>query len=445
MNSKVLWGEGLLLRPQHFQRQDQYHEYRLHKSLAAVHPYAWGVERLEVDRDGLGSNVLRILALALRFQDGELIDAPGHDALPPTVDLGLLESRQSVTYYAALPGLKPCTGNFVQPGQDSNTARFVQTNQETPDLYTQAAPAQLAYLNKTVRLVAEFEPRDAYTCFPLLRLRRAASGGFELDPAFIPPSLSVEAAPLVLLQLRRLLDALQAKVGALYGHHREPSRNVIEFRSGDMSSFWLLHTASSACAALTHYLHHPSLHPERLYEQLLATAGALMTFSKSWTLADLPPYQHLDPGPGFMKVHQIIRELLDTVISSKYFAIVLNEVRPCYYNGMLDSGKIDDKTTFYIAVSADIPALELVDTVPLRFKVGAPDDVEKCVLSALPGVRLQHAPQLPAAVPVRPDTCYFVLDAKGQMVERMLQAQSIAIYVPSGMKELKLELLAVAA
>ena len=447
MNSKVLWGEGLLLRPQHFQRQDQYHEHRLHKSIDAVHPYAWGVERLEIDRDALASGVLRILALSLRFQDGELVDAPGPDELPPTVDLGQLQApqQQTVTYYAALPGLKPFSGNFAPPGQDSNTARFVQANQETPDLYTQASPAQLAYLKKTVRLVAEFEPRDAYTCFPLLRLRRAATGGFELDPAFVPPSLSVGSAPMIFLQLRRLLDALQAKVSALYGHQREPSRNVIEFRSGDMSSFWLLHTASTACAALTHYLHHPDLHPERLYEQLLATAGALMTFSKSWTLADLPPYQHQDPGPAFMKVHQIIRELLDTVISSKYFAIVLNEVRPSYHHGMLDSGKIDDKTTFYIAVSADIPALELVDTVPLRFKVGAPDDVEKCVLSALPGVRLQYAPQLPAAVPVRPDTCYFVLDAKGQMYERMLQAQSVAIYVPSGMKELKLELLAVAA
>jgi type VI secretion system protein ImpJ len=452
MNSKVLWGEGLLLRPQHFQRQDQYHEHRLHKSIDAVHPYAWGVERLEIDRDAIGSNVLRILALSLRFQDGELVDAPGPDELPPTVDLGQLQSQtqsqpqqQTVTYYAALPGLKPFSGNFAQPGQDSNAARFVQANQETPDLYTQASPAQLAYLKKTVRLVAEFEPRDAYTCFPLLRLRRAATGGFELDPSFVPPSLSVGAAPIVFLQLRRLLDALQAKVGALYDHHREPSRNVIEFRSGDMSSFWLLHTASTACAALTHYLHHPDLHPERLYEQLLATAGALMTFSKSWLLSDLPPYQHADPGPAFAKVHQIIRELLDTVISSKYFAIVLNEVRPSYHHGMLDSGKIDDKTTFYIAVSADIPTLELVDMVPLRFKVGAPDDVEKCVLSALPGVRLQYAPQLPAAVPVRPDTCYFALDAKGQMVERMLQAQSVSIYVPSGMKELKLELLAVAA
>jgi type VI secretion system protein ImpJ len=89
--------------------------------------------------------------------------------------------------------------------------------------------------------------------------------------------------------------------------------------------------------------------------------------------------------------------------------------------------------------------VELVDVVPLRFKVGAPDDVEKFVLSALPGVRLQYAPQLPAAVPVRPETCYFVLEAKGPMYERMLKAQSISIYVPAGLKELRLELLAVAA
>jgi type VI secretion system protein ImpJ len=446
MTSKVLWGEGLLLRPQHFQRQDQYHEHRLNESIKAVHPYAWGVEQLQVDRDALANNVLRILEVSLRFQDGELYDAPGADALPETVDLSLLQpSQQSVTYYAALPAFKPFGGNFSQPGQATNTARFVQANQDAPDLYTQAASVQLAHLKTTVRLVSEFEPRDSYIHFPLLRLRRAATGGFEMDAAFVPPSLTVASAPILFLQLRRLLDALQAKVSALYGHHREPSRNVIEYRSGDMSSFWLLHTASSAYAALTHHVHHPGLHPERLFEQLLGVAGGLMTFSKSWTLADLPAYQHNDPGPSFAKLHLIIRELLDTVISSKYFAIGLNEVRPSYYIGMLDSGKIDDKTTFYIAVSANIPTLELVDVVPLRFKVGAPDDVEKFVLSALPGVRLQYAPQLPAAVPVRPDTCYFMLEAKGQMYERMLQAQSISIYVPSGIKELKLELLAVAA
>jgi len=446
MSSKVLWGEGLLLRPQHFQRQDEYHAHCLNKGIKAVHPYAWGVERLQVDREALASNVLRIVDLAVRFQDGELVDAPGADALPDPVDLSLLEqAQQSVTYYVGLPGLKPFNGNFAQPGQASNTARFVQDNQDTPDLYTGAAPVQLAYLKKSVRLVSDGDPRDAYIHFPLLRLRRLSTGGFEIDPSFVAPSLTVTAAPPLFAQLRRLLDALQAKVSALYGHHREPSKNVIEFRSGDMSSFWLLHTASAAYAELTHHFHHPTLHPERLYEQLLGVAGRLMTFSKSWTLTDLPPYQHGDPGPGFTKLHEIIRDLLDTVISSKYFAIALIESRPSYHIGVLDSGKIDEKTTFYIAVGADLPAIELVDMVPLRFKVGAPDDVEKFVLSALPGVRLQYTPQLPAAVPVRPDTCYFLMEAKGQMYERMIKSQSISIYVPAGMKELRLELLAVAS
>jgi type VI secretion system protein ImpJ len=449
MTSKVLWGEGLFLRPHHFQQQDQYHEHRLHECVKLVHPYAWGVNELKVDQEALASNVLRILGLSVRFQDGELYDAPGIDDLPGTVDLSQLQpSQQGITYYLALPALKPFGGNFGaatgQPGQAASAPRFLQADKDTPDLYTQAAREQLTYLKKSVRLVADFESRDSYIAFPLLRLRRAATGGFELDDSFIPPSLSIGAAPVLFQQVRRLLDALQAKVSALCGHHREPSRNVIEFRSGDMSSFWLLHTASSACATLTHYSFHPALHPERLYEQLLNVAGGLMTFSKSWTLGDLQPYQHNDPGPAFAKLFLIIRELLDTVISSKYFAIALAEVRPSYHLGKLDSGKIDDKTMFFIAVSSNMPALELVDVVPRRFKVGAPDDVEKFVLAALPGVRLAHAPQLPAAVPVRPDTCYFTLEPKGQMYERMLQAQSISIYVPSGIQELKLELIAVA-
>ena len=446
MSSKVLWGEGLFLRPQHFQQQDLYHEERLNDGVLAANPYAWGLLQLEIDRDALASGSLRLLTLALRFRDGETVQAPAQDALPPPIDLTQLPpNQQNVTYYAALPTVKPFGGNYQPPGEPANAARFGQHSRETPDLFTKAARAELAYLSKQLRLVSESDPRDSYLCLPLLRLRRGGTGGYEIDPDFVPPSLSIEAVQALQLPLRRLTDALQAKVAALCGHHREPSRNVIECRSGDMSSFWLLHTASSAYAALSHYVHHPALHPERLFAQLLAIAGALMTFSKSWSLADLPAYRHDEPGPGFAQLHQIVRDLLDTVISAKYFAIALTEIKPSYHHGKLDSGKIDDKTAFYLAVSAAMPAVELVEVVPLRFKVGAPDDVEKFVLSAMPGVRLQHAPQVPAAVPVRPDTCYFTIEAKGQMYERMLQAQSISIYAPAGMHELRLELVALTA
>jgi type VI secretion system protein ImpJ len=440
--SKVLWGQGLFLRPQHFQQQDRYHEARLHHTAQALHPYLWGVRSIEWDYDALKADRLRLQSLSLIFRDGEIVDAPSSDPLPVAVDLSVIPpSVLELTWYAALPTLAPGGGNAATSGN----ARYSQATRATSDLYTQAAGTDVSFLKSAVRLVSDLEPLGTFDCVPVIRLRRMVTGGFEPDPSFIPPGLSIGGAPALKALLDRLLEALQAKVQSLQGHMREPSRNVIEFRSGDVSSFWLLHTVSTSAAALMHYVRNPELHPERLFEALLALAGAMMTYSKQYALIHLPGYQHQDPAQCFTALDRIIRDLLDTVISTKYFAIALAEEKPSYHIGKLDSGKIDQRTTLYLAVSATLPALELVEVVPLRVKVGAPDDVEKCVLSAMPGVKLTHAPQVPAAVPVQPDTYYFALEGKGMLYEQMLKAQSISIYVPSGIRDLRLNLIAVTA
>ncbi|MGW8393554.1 type VI secretion system baseplate subunit TssK [Pseudoduganella sp. HUAS MS19] len=430
--AKILWSEGLFLRPQHFQQQDRYHEARMHATVLAAQPMLWGVQSVEWDTAALANGRLRALALRAIFREGELFDAPASDPLPPAIDLTALPAEvQEICYHAALPS------------QESD--RFQQADRETADLFSDALPAGLTYLRKQVRLVSELEPLGAYDSFPLLRLRRVVSGSFEVDPAFMPPSLSIGATPRLKLLLDQLMDALQAKANALQGHMREPSRNVIEFRTGDVSAFWLLHTVSGSAATLLHLLRHPSLHPERLYQAMLGLAGGLMTYSRLVHLGNLPCYDHAAPGPAFLQLDALIRELLDTVISARYFAIALHEEKTGYHIGKLDSGKIGAGASLYLAIAAAIPVLELVEAVPLRVKAGAPDDVEQCVLSAMPGVKLVHAPQVPSAIPVRPDTCYFALENRGVLYEQMLKAQSIAIYVPAGIKELRLELLVVNA
>ncbi|WP_432379515.1 type VI secretion system baseplate subunit TssK [Duganella sp. P38] len=444
--SKVLWGEGLFLRPQHFQQQDQYHEARLLHTVQAMHPYGWGVREISWDFDALKAGKLRLESLSLMFRDGEIIDAPSSTPLPPAIDLARIPaSVMDITWYAALPSLSPAGGNAASIGEQHGGARYGQSSRQMADLYTQAVGADVIFLKSAVRLLSDLEPLGAFECVPVIRLRRTVTGGFEADPSFIPPGLSIASAPALRAMLDRLLEALQAKVQSLQGHMREPSRNVIEFRSGDVSSFWLLHTVSTSAAALMHYARHPELHPERLFEALLALAGAMMTYSKQYALIDLPSYQHEDPASCFSALDDIIRDLLDTVISTKYFSISLTEEKPSYHLGKLDSGKIDQRTTLYLAVGAALPALELVEVVPLRVKVGAPDDVEKCVLSAMPGVKLTHAPQVPAAIPIQPDTYYFALEGKGMLYEQMLKAQSISIYVPAGIRDLRLNLIAVTA
>ncbi|HET7794427.1 MAG TPA: type VI secretion system baseplate subunit TssK [Rhizobacter sp.] len=443
--SKVLWGEGLFLRPQHFQQQDAYHEWRLAQAVRGLHPYAWGVHSIKVDTDALQAGRLRLLELQMVLPDGEFYNAPAEDELPAplALDTAFAQGNELVLHAAAAP-LRSNGSNFSPSREQADTAtRYYQVQRDIEDQFTDATAAQLSVLGKSVKLLPEHEPRSHLVTLPVLRVRRNATGGFELDPRYVPPSLSIQASPVVFLHLRRLLDVLQAKVDALYGFHREPAKNVIEFRSGDVASFWLLHTASAAYASLSHLMRHPGLHPERLFQRLLELAGALMTFSKGFTLTDLPAYDHANPGPSLFRLDHIIRELLETVISTRYFAIALSEVRPSFHQGRLDAQQVSGTTKLYLGVSAAMPPAELVEAVPLRFKVGAPEDVEKLVLSAMAGVPLIHAPQVPAAIPVRPGSYYFAVEPRGALYERMMQAQAVSLYVPSGIADLQLELIAI--
>ena len=433
-----------MLRPQHFQRQDAYHEWRQAEMARALHPYSWGLRKVKVDTDALSTGVLRVLEVQAVFPDGDPCAAPQDDELPESVALSAIPAGVSdVVFHLALAPLRASGHNYAAPDDESRTAsRFVMRNEPAADWFTAAVEAGVPTLRRRLRLVSDLEPREHLVTMPLLRLRRQATGGFELVEHFIPPSMSLAAAPVLQQVLRRLLDVLQAKVDALYGTHREPSKHVIEFRSGDIASFWLLHTCSEAFAGLSHLHHNPLLHPERLFERLLELAGALMTFSKSHGLADLPAYQHEAPGPAFAKLDHIVRDLLETVISTRSFSIALAEVRPSYHQARLDSEKIDNQTRFYLGVQASLQPTELVEVIPARLKIGAADDVEKMVLSAVAGVRLTHAPQVPVALPVRPGHYYFALEPRGALYERMLQSKALTIYAPSGLPDLHLELFA---
>jgi type VI secretion system protein ImpJ len=433
-----------MLRPQHFQRQDAYHEWRQADMARAMHPYSWGLRRLKIDLDALTTGNLRILDLQAVLPDGDSCLAPEIDNLPDTISLsGIPAGTSEVVFHLALAPLRPAGHNFALPGEEAKAgSRYLMRNEMSVDWLTSAVQADVPTLQRRLRLVSDLEPREHLVTMPLLRLHRQAANGFALDTQFMPPAMSLSAAPFLQSLLRRLLDILQAKVDALYGSHREPSKHVIEFRSGDIASFWLLHTCSSAFSSLAHLYHHSLLHPERLFERLLELSGALMTFSKVYSLADLPVYRHELPGPAFAKLDQIVRDLLETVISTRSFAIGIHEVRPSYYQGQLNSEKIDHRTRFYIGVKASLQPTELVEVMPLRLKVGAADDVEKMVLSAISGVHLSHAPQVPVAIPVRPGHYYFALEPRGALYERMLQSRVITVYAPSGMPDLQLELFA---
>ncbi|GAA5786013.1 type VI secretion protein [Chitiniphilus shinanonensis] len=442
---RVLWGEGMFLRPQHFQQQALFSDNAVAEALQAVQRHAWGLHSLELDHAALKSGLIRADQLSVSFHDGTRFTAPAREPLPLSRDLNEIpQVGVETTLYACLPNLNPYGGNTAAgdaPG--SRPSRYRNAHANIADLYTQALEADLTTLEMDVRLMVEEENRDGYDSVPVARLVKDATGQWRAHEEYLPPMTTIGASPVLPRLIRRLLDILLVKSESLAGAHREKARAVMEYGTTDIASFWLLHTVNRNFARLNHLLHAEPLHPEELYMALAEFCGELLTFSSIYTLADLPPYRHDNLAETLPKLDEQIRELLDTVISARYAVIPLTQPKPSFYIGRLESDRLLDNVDFYLSVQSDLPAAQVIESVPFKFKIGAPDDVEKILNSALRGVSLAHAAQTPSAIPVRVGNHYFALEPRGDIFQRMLQSRSVCIYVPQTLASLKIELIAV--
>ncbi|NTV09821.1 MAG: type VI secretion system baseplate subunit TssK [Zoogloea sp.] len=443
-SSRILWGEGLFLRPQHFQQQDLYFESCLAQSLRQAQAYPWGIRKAVLDPDALRSKLLRLNTLDAVFQDGTHVEAPGGHPLPPARNLDdtPLTATQTVVY-ACFPTLNPFGGNCEEgAGAAGRNPRFVIDRHMVPDMCTEALEAEIDTLHANLRLMLDEEDRDGHYCLPVARIARNANGQWEIDDSFIPPLVDIAGSQHLALIVRRLLDILLVKSQALAATHRERVKSVVEYATSDIASFWLLHTVNRAFPLLAHHAATPT-HPETLYRLLAQLCGELVTFSSEVSLRDIPAYRHDDPTEVFGRLDSLLRGLLETVVSNRYAAIPLINTKPSFFVGRLDSERLIENVDYYLSVSGEMPAAQLIEMTSIKLKAGSPDDVEKILNSALAGVRLVHAAQTPVALPVRVGNHYFVLEPQGQIFERMLKARSICIYVPQSLQELKLELFAV--
>src|SRR5687768_14978065 len=81
---RVLWGEGLLVCPQHMQQQDLYLEATINARTMWPNPYAWGVNKLEIDAGALKTGELLVKAFQGILPQGLAVDLEeGDPDLPP--------------------------------------------------------------------------------------------------------------------------------------------------------------------------------------------------------------------------------------------------------------------------------------------------------------------------------------------------------------------------
>src|SRR5262245_17917388 len=86
-NNRIVWSEGLFLRPQHFQQHDRYFERFVEGRSAALRSHSWGFTELQFERDLLAVGKLALKRASGVFADGTPFSMPDDEPLPVPLEL----------------------------------------------------------------------------------------------------------------------------------------------------------------------------------------------------------------------------------------------------------------------------------------------------------------------------------------------------------------------
>jgi type VI secretion system protein ImpJ len=444
---RPLWAAGALLSQQQFQQQARWEAWNNEclAHLTLVHP--WGVQAVGLDSEALRLGTLKAALLRVRLPDGTLIDTDGIDRLPPAVSLetSVPGPDPRVTVLLALP-LEQANGNNcrLDDAKIDRPTRYRQDWRRVQDIHGDEEQV-IGVLEHVLSLRLDTDDNADYVTCPLLRLIRDGQGVWVQDTAYVPPLLSLAGHPGLLTQLDNLLTQLTAKRQRLMGMRRESNQRMADYAVADVSLFWLLNALNTYQPVLADLVAHPGRHPEQVYPEMAKLAGALLTFSLDHDVERIPAYRHDRLDTVFAPLMSLISELLEASLPSRVIVLALEESGPNRWQVRLQDQRLrePEAADFYLSVRSRETAAHVQGHFPRLCKVGTPDDVDHLINVALDGVPLQPLSHVPAAIPLRLENSYFVLDlahAKGQAV----LAQGVcAFHVPATLADVQLELYAV--
>jgi len=449
---RVVWTKGMFLTPQQFQTQDQFFEDALQFRFAASQFANWGVTELAIDSDALANGLFRLSKCAGIMPDGEAFDMPETDDLPASRSVAehFPPNRESLDVFLGIPENRPRARNVSIPGATADdlsatppTTRYLAETRMVADENTGGEEKPVQVARRTFRLLFGDEYRDGFSSLRIAQVVRSAAGVPAPNPRFIAPCLDLAASTYLSGLLRRQIEILATKSATLSGPRRQRGKITAEFSPSETANFWLLHTVNSYLPELRHIWKVRRGHPEGAYVAMLRLAGALSTFSLEAHPENLPDYDHDDLGRCFTLLDEQIRDLMETVIPSKFISVPLEVKDRFVWGGTVTEDQYFHDSQFYLAVSAKMGVDDIIRKVPQLVKISAQDEIQRLLRNALPGLPVRHVPVPPAAIPIKLDNQYFVLNQGGELWKAIMLSRQIAVHAPGEIVEPRMELLIV--
>jgi type VI secretion system protein ImpJ len=213
--SKVVWSEGMYLRPQHFQQFERYIEDYVQQRSVGLQGAFWGFLSLEIDPAALTLGKVALSTAQGVFPDGTPFLLTGPDNLPAPLDIPADAKDELVVL--AWPIRRADGEDTIFEEQVESLARYGVCTREIADSNAVAlGPATVQIARARLKLVRASELRSEWQALGLLRVvERRSDNQLVLDKHYIPPMLIAGQHPVLGSYLGELHGLLEQRGDAL--------------------------------------------------------------------------------------------------------------------------------------------------------------------------------------------------------------------------------------
>lgn len=436
--SKVAWKEGLFLKPQHLQQSDRYTERFISARTAHMMPFFWGVSELSFDQGQLRQGRLEVEHIAGIMPDGTPFDAPHTSPLPAEIEVP--EDAVGKLIWLTLPNM-PQNDRDIGADDDAST-RFILAQEEGVADTCAAARTEetLEIAVPRMELTLRDKAREGYQCIPLGRVADVSDGTVvTLDQSVPPVGIVISAHRAYEGYLKAAVGAVEARIEVLERYAADPTSGG-GFQDKD---YLMLLVLNRNLPVLRHLQKLPSVHPERLYETLIALAGELTTFEdRDRRVRDYGRYRHDQPKETFKPVVDDIRRLLSRDVG-RALRLPLEQRRNNSYAALVEDPNLFANAAFIIEVSASLPLTQIQQQFPQLCKVGPSTRMKEIIVNNMPGVPLVHTPNPPPQIRVVAGHVYFMVDKMSPLWRDFSVAPAMGMHFAGAWPGLELELWAI--
>jgi type VI secretion system protein ImpJ len=310
----ILWHEGMLLTPEHFDELTARQEELLQHHLSSQ-AFNWGVTHVELDAAQLAQGRVVLLQIEALMPDGFFLRADSEIDAQPSVDLESLDPAFKQTawlLYLATP---------VQENKEGRRQRYLPAEPE------ESAQTALPAEEEEARLpIPRQRPR-----FQLIPSQTPLSSRFVSVPVacigfrngvwsaienYLPPLLQVEETSILGQRCGALLRRVREFAHSAVARWRGMSaRERAESRHDELHAIRSAVVTLPVCEAM---LAAQAVHPFQLYLAFCSLAAHMAGVSEDPIPPVFSPYRHNDLLASFGEVERYIYGLLEEADTSRY-------------------------------------------------------------------------------------------------------------------------------